>query len=97
MPVTIVYQVTNKKGVIQLVTSDKKAADQHDKMLSTAEQIAELVQKSGISMDEITLENLSIFLSKNNAALSAIFKGRPFADVAEQLAPADPSPTSPAA
>lgn len=92
MPINTVYHVTNQKGEVLLVTSDKKAADQYDKMLDTAEQIAELVQKSGIGIDEKSLENLSIFLSKNNTALSAILKGKSFADVAEQLAPAEPAP-----
>lgn len=92
MPIHVVYNVTNKNGEVLLVTSDKKAADQYDKMLDTAEQIAELVQKSGVGIDEKSLESLSIFLSKNTTALSAILKGKTFADVAEQLAPAEPAP-----
>ncbi len=94
MPVTTVYHVTNQKGEILLVTSDKKAADQYDKMLDTAEQISELIQKSGATIDEKSLENLSIFLSKNNVALSAILKGKTFADVADQLAPVEPAPAT---
>lgn len=80
MAVTVKY-VVEYKGVEKLVTTDKRAADQYDKMLDTAEHLAALITDQGISMDQVQLENLSIALSTNKDAVAAIFRGKSFDEV----------------
>ncbi|WP_420934196.1 YebG family protein [Alteromonas sp. A081] len=74
MAITTQYVVTHK-GVEKLVTTDKKEADQYDKMLDAADNLAQYIQAKGISLDDSALEELSILLSKNKDKISKIFKG----------------------
>ncbi|MAI38810.1 hypothetical protein GTQ48_07040 [Alteromonas genovensis] len=74
MAITTQYVVTHK-GVEKLVTTDKKEADQYDKMLDAADNLAQYIQAKGIGLDDSALEELSILLSKNKDKISKIFKG----------------------
>ena len=74
MAITTQYVVTHK-GVEKLVTTDKKEADQYDKMLDAADNLAQYIQAKGIGLDDNALEELSILLSKNKDKISKIFKG----------------------
>jgi dsDNA-binding SOS-regulon protein len=74
MAITTQYVVTHK-GVEKLVTTDKKEADQYDKMLDAADNLAQYIQAKGIDLDDSALEELSILLSKNKDKISKIFKG----------------------
>ena len=74
MAITTQYVVTHK-GVEKLVTTDKKEADQYDKMLDAADNLAEYIQAKGIALDDSVTEELTILLTKNKDKVSKIFKG----------------------
>ncbi|WP_421132772.1 YebG family protein [Alteromonas sp. A079] len=74
MAITTQYVVTHK-GVEKLVTTDKKEADQYDKMLEAADNLAEYIQAKGIALDAGLAEELTIMLSKNKDKVAKIFKG----------------------
>ena len=59
----------------KLVTTDKKEADQYDKMLDAADNLAEYIQAKGLGIDDSIVEELTIMLSKNKDKVSKIFKG----------------------
>ncbi|SES96341.1 YebG family protein [Thalassotalea agarivorans] len=44
---------------------DKKSADEYDKMLDMADNLAEMFEASTLSMDEQLTEELSIYLAKH--------------------------------
>ena len=56
-----------KKGVEVLLTTDKKHADEYDKMLDVADALSQLIEQSGCQLDERLTEELSIYLAKNKA------------------------------
>lgn len=74
MAITTQYVVTHK-GVEKLVTTDKKEADQYDKMLDAADNLATYIDAKGITLDESLAEELTILLAKNKDKVSKIFKG----------------------
>ncbi|SVB19738.1 uncharacterized protein METZ01_LOCUS172592 [marine metagenome] len=74
MAITTQYVVTHK-GVEKLVTTDKKEADQYDKMLDAADNLADYIHAKGIKLDDSVVEELTIMLSKNKDKISKIFKG----------------------
>ena len=74
MAITTQYVVTHK-GVEKLVTTDKKEADQYDKMLDAADQLSEYIQAKGINLDDSLAEELSIMLAKSKDKVAKIFKG----------------------
>ena len=79
MTVEVRYLVVrNGKEVAMYLT--KKEADDHDKMLDIAAALADFIQKADtVSMEEETLEELTIYLSKNRDALMRLLKGgKPF-------------------
>jgi uncharacterized protein len=43
----------------------KKEADAYDKMIDAAADLAELIESSGIGLDEYALEELTIFLASH--------------------------------
>ena len=62
-----------RKGVEVLLTTDKKHADEYDKMLDIADALTVLIQESGCQLDEQITEELSIYLAKNKSqVLSAL-------------------------
>ncbi|WP_218309278.1 YebG family protein [Alteromonas antoniana] len=74
MAITTQYVVTHK-GVEKLVTTDKKEADQYDKMLDAADNLATYIHAKGIKLDDGVAEELSILLAKNKDKVSKLFKG----------------------
>ena len=74
MAITTQYVVSHK-GVEKLVTTDKKEADQYDKMLDAADNLAEYINAKGIKLEDNVVEELTIMLSKNKDKISKIFKG----------------------
>ncbi|MEW9799276.1 YebG family protein [Alteromonas sp. CYL-A6] len=74
MAITTQYVVTHK-GVEKLVTTDKKEADQYDKMLDAADNLAAYIAAKGISLDDSVAEELTILLARNKEKVSKIFKG----------------------
>ena len=74
MAITTQYVVSHK-GVEKLVTTDKKAADQYDKMLDVADNLAVYIEAKGIKLDEAVAEELSIMLAKNKDTLTKLLKG----------------------
>ncbi|MCW8093162.1 YebG family protein [Alteromonas sp. ASW11-130] len=74
MAITIKYVVTHK-GVEKLVTTDKKEADQFDKMLDTADNLAAFIEAKGIKLDDAVTEELSIMLAKNKDSVIKLLKG----------------------
>lgn len=85
MAITIQYVVTYK-GVEKLVTTDKKAADQYDKMLDVADNLQLFLNAKGVQMDEQGLETLSFLLAQEKADLTKIFKGADAEDLLQQSA-----------
>lgn len=73
MAITTQYVVSHK-GVEKLVTTDKKAADQYDKMLDVADNLAVYIEAKGIKLDEAVAEELSIMLAKNKDNLTKLLK-----------------------
>lgn len=70
------YVVTHK-GEEKLVTADKKEADKYDKMLSVADNLAEFIEQQGLSIEDNTLEDLTIMLAKNKEDIQTLLKGKP--------------------
>ncbi len=70
----------------------KKEADEHDKMLDIALALAGFIEKAdNVTLDEETLEELTIHLSRNRSDVMRILKGlkpspkpEPAADPAEK-------------
>lgn len=58
-----------------MVDTTKKAADAYDRMLDAAFELAELIESGGIVIDELPLEELTIFLAKNGPVVRKILKG----------------------
>ncbi len=83
MAITVQYVVTHK-GVEKLVTTDKKEADQYDKMLDAADNLAEYIQAKGIKLDDELTEELTIMLAKNKDKIGKIFKGATAQSVLEE-------------
>ncbi|GEA10022.1 YebG family protein [Alteromonas sp. KUL49] len=83
MAITVQYVVTHK-GVEKLVTTDKKEADQYDKMLDAADNLAEYIQAKGIKLDDEMTEELTIMLAKNKDKIGKIFKGATAQSVLEE-------------
>ncbi|MFS1702175.1 YebG family protein [Alteromonas sp. AMM-1] len=67
--------VVSHKGVEKLVTTDKKEADQYDKMLDVADNLAIYIQAKGIKLSDDLAEELSVMLSKNKDSLAKLLKG----------------------
>jgi hypothetical protein len=71
----ITQYVVQHKGVDKLVTTDKKEADQYDKMLGIADNLSFYIQQKGIVLDDALAEELSILLSKNKESVTKLLKG----------------------
>lgn len=74
MAISIQYVVTYK-GVEKLVTTDKKAADQYDKMLDVADNLQQYLAAKGVPMEEQALESLAFLLAQEKSDVAKILKG----------------------
>ncbi len=52
----------------------KKEADAYDKILEAAGDLAELIELGNIEIDELDLEELTIFLARNAPTVKKILK-----------------------
>ncbi len=80
----ITQYVVQHKGVDKLVTTDKKEADQYDKMLAVADNLSEYINAKGIELNEDVAEELSILLAKNKDSVAKLLKGTDASDVLEK-------------
>ncbi|GGD61464.1 YebG family protein [Lacimicrobium alkaliphilum] len=80
----IVRYVVEHKGAEKLVTTDKKEADQYDKMLDVADNLADYIQAKGLKIEDGLLEELSIMLSQNKDKVTKLFKGTDAQSLLEQ-------------
>lgn len=71
----ITQYVVQHKGVDKLVTTNKKEADQYDKMLEVADNLACYINAKGLNMDDDLAEELCILLAKNKDNVSKLLKG----------------------
>jgi len=71
----ITQYVVQHKGVDKLVTTNKKEADQYDKMLEVADNLSVYIQAKGIELDEKVAEELSILLAKNKDSIGKLLRG----------------------
>lgn len=71
----ITQYVVQHKGVDKLVTTDKKQADQYDKMLEVADNLTTYIQAKGIDLGDDLAEELSIILAKNKDSVAKLLKG----------------------
>ena len=55
-------------------TLTKQQADAYDRMLDAAADLADLLLKGGIELDEYALEELTIFLASNADDIRTILK-----------------------
>lgn len=80
----ITQYVVQHKGVDKLVTTDKKEADQYDKMLAVADNLSEYIRAKGIELNEDIAEELSILLAKNKDSVTKLLKGTDASDVLDK-------------
>jgi len=80
----ITQYVVQHKGVDKLVTTDKKEADQYDKMLEVADNLTAYIQAKGVKLSEELAEELGILLANNKESVSKIFKGTSADSLLEQ-------------
>lgn len=71
----ITQYVVQHKGVDKLVTTDKKEADQYDKMLEVADNLTAYIQAKGVELSEDVAEELGILLAKNKESVGKLLKG----------------------
>jgi dsDNA-binding SOS-regulon protein len=80
--IVIQYVVTHKREE-KLVTTDKKEADQYDKMLDVSDNLADFIRAKCPDLDitDDALEEITIALSTNKVDVQSIFKGRLVVDL----------------
>ncbi len=71
----IVKYVVERKGEEVMTFSSKAEADAYDKMLDLADDLAQLLEQSGL-LSEPQVEEVSLHLAQNKEALAALLKGK---------------------
>ena len=69
-----------REGVEVLLTTDKKKADEYDKMLDMADALSLIILDSGCDLSEEVIETLSIHLAEQKQEVLSILsakKGKP--------------------
>jgi dsDNA-binding SOS-regulon protein len=74
----IVKYIVERKGVEKMTFTSKKEADAYDKMLDSADQLAEFIGASTVTLDDQQLEELGLYLASNKEAVMSLFKGNSF-------------------
>ena len=84
----IIKYIVERKGVEKMTFTSKKEADAYDKMLDCADQLAAFLGASSVTLDDIQLEELGLYLASNREVVQSLFKGNDFepADIAEEPA-----------
>jgi uncharacterized protein len=88
--IEIEYIVKDSHGTERLRTADKKAADAYDRMLESAERLAQMLRTDKVlpALPDADLEELTIYLVRNAQAVERVLKGKAL----ERNAVAEPSP-----
>ena len=58
--------------------TSKKEADAYDKMLDSADQLAAFLGASSVTLDDVQLEELGLYLASNKEVVLNLFKGNDF-------------------
>ncbi|GLS91319.1 hypothetical protein GCM10007916_23880 [Psychromonas marina] len=80
----IIKYIVERKGVEKMTFTSKKEADAYDKMLDSADQLAEFLSESSVTLDDQQLEELGLYLASNKDIVQGLFKGNDFAELKEQ-------------
>lgn len=76
----IIKYIVERKGVEKMTFTSKKEADLYDKMLDSADQLAEFLSKSSVTLDDQQLEELGLYLASNKETVQSLFKGSAFSE-----------------
>lgn len=68
--------VVIRNGIEVEIFMDKKSADEHDRMLDIAENVAKLLSDSPIEIGEDDRETLSVYLAKQRDTLLNILQAK---------------------
>jgi uncharacterized protein len=71
----IIKYIVERKGVEKMTFTSKKEADAYDKMLDSADQLAEFIRASTVTLDDQQLEELGLYLASNKETVISLFKG----------------------
>ncbi|AGH80972.1 hypothetical protein PCNPT3_05150 [Psychromonas sp. CNPT3] len=74
----IIKYIVERKGVEKMTFSSKKEADAYDKMLDSADQLAAFLAQSSVTLDEVQLEELGLYLASNKEVVQSLFKGNDY-------------------
>jgi dsDNA-binding SOS-regulon protein len=73
----------NKKE--RLVTTDKKKADQYDKMLDTGYELERFFELAGVKLDEAQSEQLGVALAREKDVVAKLLKGKSMDELKDDL------------
>lgn len=71
----IVKYIVVRNGVEKMTFTTKKEADAYDKMLDIADNLYEFIELAELNINESVLEDLSLFLAKNNEKVLSLLRG----------------------
>lgn len=71
----IIQYIVERDGVQKMTFTDKKEADQYDKMLDIADSLYEFIGESDVVLDDEVKESLSLYLAQNSDTLTGLLKG----------------------
>lgn len=74
----IIKYIVERKGVEKMTFSSKKEADAYDKMLDSADQLSAFLGASSVTLDDLQLEELGLYLASNKEMVQSLFKGNEF-------------------
>lgn len=77
----IIKYIVERKGVEKMTFTSKKEADAYDKMLDSADQLAEFLSESSVTLDDQQLEELGLYLASNKETVQSLFKGTTFSEL----------------
>jgi len=80
----IIKYIVERKGVEKMTFTSKKEADAYDKMLDSADQLADFLSASSVTLDDQQLEELGLYLASNKDIVQSLFKGGEFATLKEK-------------
>ncbi|MED5525396.1 YebG family protein [Gallaecimonas pentaromativorans] len=86
MAVVIQYVVV-RKGIEKMTFTSKQEADAYDKLLDSADLLADLLEKGPVTLSEEHREQLGLFLATEKDALLAALKGKPAATKPKKESP----------
>lgn len=81
----IIKYIVERKGVEKMTFTSKKEADAYDKMLDSADQLAEFLSASSVTLDDQQLEELGLYLASNKETVQGLFKGNTFSELKDTV------------